>query len=192
VQNTPYYLFAGLVLFGLMGLVPALVAAGFALAGRPHQARVLLATALLCEAIVWAAFFFLILSADLRFPGRERLAAALTGLSLLLAGAAQFVAALRGPRNFVVVLAFAAGAVAVIVAETPLGYYILRWADVPQAWLDVFLLLDESGCRVAELGTGGRQPHGGSPSALRFSEARGGLSRSGKERKGDAALFSLR
>ena len=142
-MNDLSWVYLAYVLVGLMVLavVPALAAVPFWLAGRPYPARVLLATALLCEAIVWAAVFFLLArGADLRHGNNAKLAFALMGLSLLIAGAAQFVAALRGPRTFAVALAFAAGAVAFIVADTPLGYYILRWVDVPQAWLDVFLL----------------------------------------------------
>jgi hypothetical protein len=141
VEGMPGWLpLAGIVLFGLMGLavVPALAAVGLWLAGRTYPARVLFATALLCEAILWAASCFLILWVDLPSDLWRGLAVALTGLSLLLAGAGQFVAALRSPRTFAVALAFAAGAVAVIVVGTPLRYHVRDWVDVPLAWLDVF------------------------------------------------------
>jgi hypothetical protein len=54
----------------------------------------------------------------------------------ILASAGQFVAALRSPRTFAVALAFAVGAVVVIVVGTPIRYQILDWVNVPLAWLD--------------------------------------------------------
>jgi hypothetical protein len=121
-----------------LAVVPALVAVGLLLGRRPHQARTVFATALLCEAVLCAALCFLLLWTDWRFDLRRGLPVGLMGLSLLLAGAGQFVAALRGPRPFAVALAFAVGAAAVIVAGTPVRFHILDWVDVPLAWLDAF------------------------------------------------------
>jgi hypothetical protein len=131
VEGIPgWFLFAVLVIYGLMGLslLPALAAIGFLLARRPQQALTLFATALLCEAVAWAAFCFLIFGMwDLRGMG--------LCLILLLAGAGQFLAALRSPRTYAVALGFAAGAVVVRVAGTSIGYGVLvGWCNMPPEW----------------------------------------------------------
>ena len=121
-----WFFFAFFAIYGLMGLclVPALAALGFLLAGRPRQVLKLFATALLCEAMVWAAFCFLLLLIP-------------TGLSLVLAGAGQFVAALRSPRTYAAALGFAAAAVAVIVAGTPMMWGVLVRLGLPPDWVNL-------------------------------------------------------
>jgi hypothetical protein len=116
-----------------LSVVPALAATGSLLARRPHQALALFATALLCEAVLCAALCFLLLWTDWGFDLREGLPVTLTGLNLLLAAAGQFVAALRGPRTYAIALAFAVGAVLVILAGTQVSY----WLHLPPAWLQV-------------------------------------------------------
>jgi hypothetical protein len=112
-----------------LSLLPAFAAGVLLLARRPQQALKLFATALLCEAVVWAAFCFLI-------GGWGILPIGLTGLSLLLAGSGQFVAALRSPRTYAVALGLAAGAVLVIVVGTSIGYRVLDRLNLPPEWLD--------------------------------------------------------
>jgi hypothetical protein len=142
VEGTPGWLILGIfVVYGLavVALLPALAAAAFLLAGRSQPARALFAVALLGEAVVWAAFCFLLLpvfSAEYartdRLLDRLPIGLGLTGLSLLLAGCGQFVAALRGPRRWAAALGLAAGAVLVILAGTS-GRHVL---PLPEEWLD--------------------------------------------------------
>ena len=127
---SPWFFVAVFALYGLMALsvVPALAALVLLLTHRPRQALRLFAAALLCEAVVWAAFCFLL--------GWFSLPIGLTGLSLLLAGSGQFVAALRSPRTYAVTLGLAAGAVLVIVAGTSIGYRVLDRLNLPPEWLN--------------------------------------------------------
>jgi hypothetical protein len=127
---SPWLFVAVFALYGLMALsvVPALAAVALLLTDRPRQARRLFAAALLCEAVVWAAFCFLL--------GWFSLPVGLTGLSLLLAGSGQFVGALRSPRTYAVTLGLAAGAVLVIAAGTPIGYRVLDRLNLPPEWLN--------------------------------------------------------
>jgi hypothetical protein len=106
-----WLLLAYLVCFGLMGLslLPAFAAGVLLLAHRPQLALKLFATALLFDAVVWAASCFI----GVWWFSPELF---LTSLSLLVAGSGQFVAALRSPRTYAVALGFATGAVLVIVA----------------------------------------------------------------------------
>ena len=109
MEGIPGWWFLALfVCYGLMGLslLPAFVAGVLLLAHRPQQARKLFATAPFCKGVVWAVFCFLI--------GWSISPIGLTGLSLLLAGTGQFVAALRSPRTYAVALGFATAAVLVI------------------------------------------------------------------------------
>jgi len=138
VEGTPGWLIIGIfVVYGLavVALLPALTAVGYFLARRPQQARTLLAAALLGEAVVWAAFCFLLLpmvrhaNAD-SILDQLPIGLGLTGLSLLLAGSGQFVAALRGPRTWTPALGLAAGAVLVILAGTSCSIVL------PEEWLD--------------------------------------------------------
>ena len=121
----PWLFVAAFALYGLMALsvVPALAAVALLLTRRPRQALRLFAASLLCEAVVWAAFCFLL--------GWSSLPIGLTGLSLLVAGSGQFVAALRNPRTYAVTLGLAAAAVLVLVAGTSVGYRVLDRLNVP-------------------------------------------------------------
>ena len=111
-----------------MGLCLLPLAAGVLLLEcRPQQARKLFAAALLCEGVAWAGFCFLV--------GWSVLSTGLTGLSLLLAGSGQFVAAFRSPRTYAVALGFATGAVLVIVAG-PIGERAISRLDLPPEWLN--------------------------------------------------------
>jgi hypothetical protein len=127
---SPWLFVAVFALYGLMALsvVPALAAVALLVSHRPRQALRLFAAALLCEAVVWAAFCFLL--------GRFRLPIVLTGLSLLLAGSGQFVAALRSPRTYAVTLGLAAGAVLVTMVGTSIGYRALDKLNLPPEWLN--------------------------------------------------------
>jgi len=145
----PWIVIAVYALFGLMALslVPALAAVALLLIYKfegftdeeraatkervRKQALRLFAAALLCEALVWAAFCIV-----LEWP-HLRLLNGLIALSLLLAGSGQFVAAVRSPRTYAVALGFAAGAVVVLVAGTSIqfGYGVLNRHDLAPEWL---------------------------------------------------------
>src|SRR5262245_45411818 len=112
-----------------LGFLPVLAAVGFRLTGRSDAARILFASGLLCEAIVGAGFCFLAIS-DLRADIWKAFAVALGGMSLLLAGAGQFVAARRGPHVFAVSWALAVGSVLVVIAGTNIRYEILGWLNL--------------------------------------------------------------
>jgi hypothetical protein len=134
VEGIPgWWLLAIFVCYALIGLslLPAFASAVLLLAGRPQQALRLFAAALLFEAVVWAAFC-LLLSFGSSVP------IGLTSLSLLLAGAGQFIAVLRSPRTYAVALGFAVAAVLVIVAGTPIVYRLglapqWEWQGMPAA-----------------------------------------------------------
>jgi hypothetical protein len=108
--------------------VPALAALGFLLARRPRQALILFSTALLCEAILGAALYLVLIAVEPDLPP-----IVLTGLSLFLAGAGQFVAALRTPGTYAVALPFAVAAVVVIVVGIPsIGLsHVPDWGSLP-------------------------------------------------------------
>jgi hypothetical protein len=153
VEGMPGWLvLAVFACYGLMGLslLPAFAAGVLLLARRPQQALKLFATALLCEAVVWAAWCFLIgwyaltRLSEMTAVGGESEAgfligwSVLTGLSLLLAGSGQFVGALRSPRTYAMALAFAVAAVLVQVAQTPIVYRLglsppREWTGMPVA-----------------------------------------------------------
>jgi hypothetical protein len=80
----------------------------------------------LCAAISFAAAIIL---------DKSTLPTGLTGLSILVAGSAQFVAAFRSPRTYAVALALAVAAVLVIMAGTPMGWMnvLPRWDSLPVA-----------------------------------------------------------
>src|SRR5262249_47865618 len=125
-----WFLPAVIAIFGLMWLsgVPALAALAFLLARRPCQALTLFATALLCEATLGAALYFVLTAVEPDVPP-----IVLTGLSLLLAGAGQFVAALRTPRTYAVTLPFAVAAGVVVVVGIPsVGLsHVPDWGSLP-------------------------------------------------------------
>jgi hypothetical protein len=131
VENLPvWFLPADIAIFGLMWLsgVPALAALAFLLARRPRRALTWFSTALLCEAILGAALYFILIAVEPDLPP-----IVLTGLSLLLAGAGQFVAALRTPRTYAVALPFAVAAVVVVVVGIPsIGLsHVPNWRSLP-------------------------------------------------------------
>jgi hypothetical protein len=128
-----WLLLAQFVYLGLTGLflLPAFAAGVLLLARRPQLALMLFAPALLCVAVAWAVFFLSFLASG--YSAQFILPVVLMGLSLLLAGSGQFVAALRSPRTYAVVLGFATGAVLVIMAGPILsaGLYNLtpKWLN---------------------------------------------------------------
>ncbi len=160
-----WWIYGIIAVYGLMGLsvVPALAAIGFLLARRPHQALTLFATALLSEAISCAAFCFLMFS----------LTSTLWGLSLLLAGAGQFVAALRSPRTYALASAFAVGAVVFIVAGTPMGFGVLHRVNLPPDWLNVLLAVTSLLLAMGSLTTAVLLPSGSRQAKAEGAEAKG-------------------
>ena len=89
-------------------------------------------------------------------PSPLPIALGFTGLSLLLAGTGQFVAALRSPRTYAVSLAFAVGAVVVIVAPIQ-GWQHLRVAVTSLTLAVASLII------AVVLPFGSRQTAGGTP-----------------------------
>jgi hypothetical protein len=131
VENSPgWFLPAVIAMFGLMWLsgVPALAALAFLLARRPRHALTWFSTALLCEASLGAALYVILIAEEPDLPP-----IVLTGLSLVVAGAGQFVAALRTPRAYAFALPFAVAAVAVVVVGTPsVGFsHVPDWRTLP-------------------------------------------------------------
>ena len=131
MENLPgWFLPADIAIFGLMWLagVPALEALALLLARRPRQALTWFSTTLLCEALLGAALYLVLIAVEPDLPP-----IVLTGLSLLVAGAGQFVAALRTPRTYAVALPFAVAAVVVVVVGIPsVGLsHVPDWRSLP-------------------------------------------------------------
>ena len=161
-------IFAAYALAGASLLI-VVVVGGLWLAGRPKQALKLFAASLLGVAIA-AALMALATRAE-SVMDRGRSLSLLFALSLLLAGAGQFVAALRNPRSYAAALGCAAGSMAFAVG--PLmsgGHLLLRWAIAATS----SLLLAVASLMIAVLsrrsGTGNGGP--GSPSARPRSRKR--------------------
>ena len=103
----------------LLLAITSLVALGLLIARLTSAARILFAAGLLSATLV-AAFATLTFLEGGRPEPQESLLLVLTALTLLLAGAGQFVASLRDPRTYAAALACAAGSL-LLLASPMLG-----------------------------------------------------------------------
>jgi hypothetical protein len=128
--------------------VVSLVAAGLLIGRLSRAALIVFASGLLCATAIAALATLSFLQGEYHPEGSETLIV-LTALTLLLAGAGQFVAALRSARTYAAAFGFAAGAIVYGLAAGLGGADALAWKLPGGTW--VSLLLAAAGVMIAVL-----------------------------------------
>jgi hypothetical protein len=100
---------------------PSLAALGLLIARKTKMARIFFAAGLLAAGAIAAAATLTFLAREYNPDGRETPWIVLSALSLLLAGAGQFVAALRGPWAYAAAQGCAAGSLALLASPSLSG-----------------------------------------------------------------------